>query len=152
MTESEYIKGTDERLVRIVAGSLRAARGSTASDASLHLDDDTLSALCEGALTKRESSAAVAHLAECSYCRHISAELVRLAAETEPIETGIERVGEGSTGLAGSLSSWFAGLFSNSGAEVFAHQDDEPHVTNDDVQGHPQDRSSLEDKNDAKDD
>lgn len=90
-----------------------------------HLDEDILSAFVEGNLKEREAKPIVSHLVDCSFCRHITTELVRLdlafeaapqreaAAETQP--TKIADV------LGGILNRIFG---SNEGA-VFAHHENE---------------------------
>ncbi len=95
-----------------------------AADVS-HLDEDTLTAFVEGNLLEGESKPIISHLAKCSYCRHISSELVKLdiafadephpAARTEGEPTKVSEV------LNGILSRIFG---ANDGA-VFAHEEKE---------------------------
>lgn len=49
--------------------------------ADTHLDEDALSAYIEGRLSETESLPVVKHLVACSFCRHITAQLVRLDSE-----------------------------------------------------------------------
>jgi anti-sigma factor RsiW len=49
--------------------------------AATHLDEDSLSAFVEGRLSENESSPVVKHLVACSFCRNITAQLVRLDSE-----------------------------------------------------------------------
>ncbi len=49
--------------------------------AETHLDEDALSAFTEGRLSETESAPVVRHLVACSFCRHITAQLVRLDSE-----------------------------------------------------------------------
>ncbi|HEY0546130.1 MAG TPA: hypothetical protein VGC91_12190 [Pyrinomonadaceae bacterium] len=49
--------------------------------AETHLDEDALSAFTEGRLSEQESAPVVRHLVACSFCRHITAQLVRLDSE-----------------------------------------------------------------------
>lgn len=46
-----------------------------------HLDEDALSAFVEGRLSENESLPVVKHLVACSFCRNITAQLVRLDSE-----------------------------------------------------------------------
>lgn len=46
-----------------------------------HLDDDSLSAFTEGRLSENESVPVLKHLVACTFCRHITAQLVRLDAD-----------------------------------------------------------------------
>jgi anti-sigma factor RsiW len=52
----------------------------------LHLDEDALSAFVEGRLSEAESAPVVSHLVACGFCRRITAQLVRLEAETSAAE------------------------------------------------------------------
>lgn len=49
--------------------------------AQSHLDEDALSAFVEGRLSEPESAPVVKHLVSCSFCRNITAQLVRLDSE-----------------------------------------------------------------------
>ena len=49
--------------------------------AQSHLDEDALSAFVEGRLSEPESAPVVKHLVACSFCRNITAQLVRLDSE-----------------------------------------------------------------------
>ncbi|MEJ7618182.1 MAG: hypothetical protein WKF30_14735 [Pyrinomonadaceae bacterium] len=51
-----------------------------------HLDEDALAAFTEGRLSKTESTPVVSHLIDCSFCRHTTAHLFRLAAELGEFE------------------------------------------------------------------
>lgn len=104
--------------VRSAAEFNRAADGP-------HLDQDTLAAFTEGSLSEREAKPVVSHLVDCSFCRHVTAELVRLemafaetpapspAAEAEP-----RRVSE-------VLSGLIAKMFGTTDGAVFAHNADD---------------------------
>lgn len=92
-----------------------------------HLDQDTMTAFVEGTLNARESKPVVGHLVRCSFCRHISAELIRLDmafAETPVAET----LAKGSPAkISQVLSGLFSKIFGTSDGAVFAHtEEDEP--------------------------
>lgn len=96
----------------------------TAAEGS-HIDDDSLSAFVEGTLNRRESDSIVTHLVNCGFCRHTTAELVRLdlafadevpaqiAADVEP-----SRISEVLNGI-------FSKIFGTSDEAVFAHEEKE---------------------------
>ncbi len=94
-----------------------------------HLDEDSLAAFVEGSLFKREVQPVVSHLVNCSFCRNITAELVKLnsafAAETAQIPT--------EKGAASSISEVLQGLFvrifPSGDNTVFAHQEAEEEKT-----------------------
>lgn len=90
-----------------------------------HLDEDSLSAFVEGNLTRREAQPVVNHLVGCSFCRDITAELVRLdlafAEQPQPVaavETHPTKVSEV---LSGILSR----IFGTSDGAVFAHHEED---------------------------
>jgi len=90
-----------------------------------HLDEDSLTAFVEGNLSERESKPIVSHLVDCSFCRHVTSELVRLdfafadekvhaiAEETQP-----SKVSE-------VLSGLLAKIFGTNDGAVFAHHETE---------------------------
>jgi len=51
-----------------------------------HMNEDALAAFVEGRLTQNESAPLVSHLVACAFCRHATAELVRLDAALSEIE------------------------------------------------------------------
>jgi hypothetical protein len=117
--QENKIQGLLDRYLR-----QRTAGSGHALASESHLNDDSLTAFVEGNLSEREARPMVAHLVDCSFCRHVTTELVRLDlafAETEFIEGRVEtnepsRVSEV---LSGILSRIFG---TNDGA-VFAHQE-----------------------------
>lgn len=104
----------------------RASDSVPALVSESHLDDDSLTAFVEGNLSSREARPMVAHLVDCSFCRHVTTELVRLDlafAETDVVEgrTETSEPSRVSEVLSGILSRIFG---TNDGA-VFAHQENE---------------------------
>lgn len=98
-----------------------------------HLDEDLLAAFVEGNLQRRESQPVINHLIHCSFCRHITAELIKLDyafAEVEQINpisiNGNNEPLKISEVLSGLLSRIFGG---NDGA-VFAHHESEKEPEN----------------------
>ena len=89
-----------------------------------HLDHDTLAAFTEGTLSERESLPAVAHLSACSFCRHITAELVRLNADVaeEPVAAQTFETSAPSR-VSEVLSSLFEKIFGGTENAVFAHEE-----------------------------
>ena len=90
-----------------------------------HLDEDALTAFVEGSLSEREAQPMIAHLVDCSFCRHVTAELVKLdlafAEEIQPIAAAESQPTKVSEVLGGILSRLFG---TNDGA-VFAHHEEE---------------------------
>ena len=90
-----------------------------------HLDEDTLSAFVEGNLREREAKPVVSHLVDCSFCRNITAQLVRLdlafAGETETIPVTETQP----TKIADVLSGILTRIFGSNEGAVFAHHEEE---------------------------
>lgn len=95
-----------------------------------HLDQDTLAAFTEGTLSEREALPLVMHLADCSFCRHISAELIRLDLEMadQTPAAAVPSTASEPAKISDVLSSLFAKIFGTTDAAVFAHEekDEEP--------------------------
>jgi hypothetical protein len=91
---------------------------------SSHLDHDTLAAFTEGRLLERESAPVVSHLADCSFCWHITAELVRLDLQfaDEPVEA-ISDSGSQPTKISAVLSGLFDKIFGGAENAVYAHEE-----------------------------
>lgn len=90
-----------------------------------HLDDDSLTAFVEGNLSERESKPIVSHLVDCSFCRHVTAELVRLdlAFADEQVQTVVEE--NQPSRISEVLSGLFAKIFGTGDSAVFAHNEAE---------------------------
>jgi hypothetical protein len=125
----------DVRFQALLDGYMRLrARQNSVSETADHLDEDTLSAFTEGNLTMREADPIVTHLSDCSFCRHKTAELVRLeltfsemdvAPAVEP-EAGTSRVSEVMNGILQKL-------FGGNEAAVFAHEEKPEDETEEDA-------------------
>lgn len=90
-----------------------------------HLDEDSLTAFVEGNLSQRESKPIVSHLVDCSFCRHVTAELVRLdlTFADAPVFSVAEE--KQSSKVAEVLSGVLARIFGTNERAVFAHQEEE---------------------------
>lgn len=91
-----------------------------------HLDDDSLTAFVEGNLSEREALPMVSHMVDCSFCRHVTTELVRLdmAFADSPVEARVE-ASEPSK-VSEVLSGILTRIFGNNDGAVFAHEEKEP--------------------------
>ena len=90
-----------------------------------HLDQDTLAAFTEGTLNEREAAPAVSHLVECGYCRHITAELVKLelAFADEPVLVRTDEDADKPSKISEVLSGLFGKIFGSGENAVFAHEE-----------------------------
>lgn len=99
-------------------------KGNTAEGS--HIDDDSLSAFVEGSLNRRESDSVVSHLVDCGFCRHTTAELVRLdlafAEEGAPVRVAAPAE---SSKISEVLSGIFSRIFGTTDGAVFAHEEKE---------------------------
>ena len=91
-----------------------------------HLDEDSLTAFVEGNISQSELPSIANHLVDCSFCLHITAELVRLdlafANEDVPVATAEnEQPSRISEVLGGLLSR----IFGTNDSVVFAHEEKE---------------------------
>lgn len=101
----------------------RQSAASGLSTQENHLDDDSLTAFVEGNLSERESKPIVSHLVDCSFCRHVTAELVRLdlAFADEPVQSVVQE--SQPSKISEVLSGLLAKIFGTN--EVFAHNEAE---------------------------
>lgn len=89
-----------------------------------HLDEDLLSAFIEGNLSSREAEPIVSHLVDCSFCRHITAELVRLdLAFAEMEHTQAQARVSAPSRVSKVMSNLLSRIFGSGDAAVFAHED-----------------------------
>jgi hypothetical protein len=127
MENTEQLSAQDLKVQGLIDSFLRArVSNSEAKFEGEHLDDDSLTAFVEGNLSERESEPVVSHLVDCSFCRHITTELVRLdlafaADEHQVTVNQNEQPSKISEVLNGLLSR----IFGTSENAVFAHQEDE---------------------------
>ncbi|HQU82746.1 MAG TPA: hypothetical protein PKY59_06465 [Pyrinomonadaceae bacterium] len=102
-------------------------RAKENTSATTHLDEDSLTAFVEGNLSRRESQPIVSHLVDCSFCRHITAELVKLDyafAETEEIRPVVSETAEPSR-ISEVLSGLLSRIFGSNEEAVFALEEKE---------------------------
>ena len=89
-----------------------------------HVDEDSLSAFVEGTLNARESDSIVSHLVDCGFCRHSTAELIRLDLEfAEDEAPGITESSVQPARISEVLSGIFSKIFGTTEGTVFAHEE-----------------------------
>ncbi|HEX8286475.1 MAG TPA: hypothetical protein VF556_00680 [Pyrinomonadaceae bacterium] len=105
---------------------VRSSIGSFETQNETHLNEDSLAAFVEGNLNKRESQPILKHLVGCSFCRHITAELVKLdyafAEMDEPQKVGFVKEAEPSK-ISEVLNGLLSRIFGANDGAVFAHQE-----------------------------
>jgi hypothetical protein len=103
-------------------------RQSTANGLSTqqnHLDEDYLTAFVEGNLSEREAKPIVSHLVDCSFCRHVTAELIRLdfAFADEQVQVAVQE--SQPSKISEVLHGLLARILGTGDSAVFAHHETE---------------------------
>lgn len=100
---------------------------SSAAETSFHVDEDFLTAFTQGNLSERESTPVISHLVDCGFCRHKTAELVRLDLAFSSGDEGMRTVEAAEPNkISEVLSGLFTKIFGNAEGAVFAHNEKEP--------------------------
>lgn len=125
MNNQKYPDSLELRIQETMNRFLKTRYNNDYNTTEDHLDDDTLAAFVEGNLGEKQAVPVVRHLVGCSFCRHITAELIKLdlvfAEENFESKTANEKPAKISDVLSSVVSKIFGG---NDGA-VFAHQETE---------------------------
>lgn len=96
------------------------------SEASAHLDEDTLNAFAEGTISEREALPVIDHLTECSFCRHKTVEMVRLELQFADMDAPVQlRETSEPSSVASVLNGILSRIFGSGEAAVFAHEEPE---------------------------
>lgn len=124
--ENEIKLNPQELQIQGLLDRFLASRNKGITTEGSHLDDDSLSAFVEGTLNRRESDSIVSHLVDCGFCRHTTAELVRLDLAFAEDEAPV-RIAESAepAKISEVLSGIFAKIFGSTDGAVFAHEEKE---------------------------
>ena len=128
MENRESLDPQENRIEAVVAGYLkmRTFEKDRAANADGHLDEDSLAAFTEGNLSPREARPILSHLVDCSFCRHVTAELVRLdvafGEDAEPVR--IANTAEPAS-VASVLGNLLSKIFGTRDGAVFAHTEED---------------------------
>lgn len=127
MENKGLIQSEDLRIQGLVENYLRFRSANAIVENAKHLDEDTLTAFVEGNLTERESAPVMRHLVDCSFCRHVTAELVRLDFAFADEETTVPVVARQAepTSVSDVLSNLLSRIFGTTDSAVLAHQEPE---------------------------
>lgn len=123
MENKGYMTPQEAAMENLVSQYLKVRSATEAKGP--HLDHDSLAAFTEGNLSEREAKPIVSHLVDCSFCLHVTAELVRLDmafAET-PATAQIADTTEPSK-VSEVLSGLFSKIFGTNDGAVFAHNEE----------------------------
>lgn len=125
MGNTQQFEPQNAKIQGLVGRYLELRNRDVDRDQSLdHLDQDTLTAYSEGRVSEREALPIVQHLSDCSFCRHITSELVRLDLEFVDMDEPV-RVRDSShpASVSSVLSGILSRIFGSSEAAVFAHEE-----------------------------
>jgi hypothetical protein len=134
--ENIKIQGLLESYLRF-----RSSAAKAGSEDGNHLDEDGLAAFVDGNLTRRENESFIAHLVNCSFCLHKTAELTELrsAFEEEVFDAGTQSAEP--VKVSEVLSNLFSRLFGSSDGVVFAHEEKKEDQPSTNGSGPPEDES-----------
>lgn len=118
---------TDELRMRNLLEAFLVSRNklkSSAAETSFHMDEDALAAFAEGNLAERESIPVVNHLVKCGFCRHKTAELVRLDLEFAGADKDLRPAAVAEPyKISEVLSGLLTKIFGTADGAVFAHHE-----------------------------
>ncbi len=119
--------GRDELTMQRLVGAFLLSRKSlksSAAETSFHVDEDFLTAFAEGNLGARESAPVVNHLVNCGFCRHKTAELVRLDLAFDGASDDVRPASAGEPQkLSDVLGGILTKIFGTTDGAVFAHNE-----------------------------
>jgi hypothetical protein len=128
MDSKEQMNHAETRMQSALGAFLktRSAIAETDSRQSAHLDDDVLTAFVEGNLSEQEAMPVMKHMSDCSFCLHVSAELIRLdEAMGEETTSATTSVSSEPTKVGEVLGGILSRIFGSGDGEVFAHEEKE---------------------------
>jgi hypothetical protein len=103
----------------------RQAADNRLSTQDNHLDEDSLAAFVEGNLSQRESTPIISHLVDCTFCRHVTAELVRLDLAFADVPLAAAATEKQPSKVSEVLSGILSRIFGTNDSAVFAHHQKE---------------------------
>lgn len=122
-------KGTnitrEDRFRELFAGYLRNVAPGREFSEPEHLDGDDISAFIEGGLSESAALPITNHLAACGFCRHRSAELIRLHFEFADEPEVAVGAAPAPTKVSEVLSGILERIFGSAEGAVFAHEEKE---------------------------
>lgn len=131
MENKELINPQDVQIQGLLDRFLRSqvSRNNTTAH-ERHLDEDSLAAFAEGNLGEREALPIVSHLVNCSFCRHVTAELIRLDLAFADDEVRVGANENQPSRISEVLNNLLSRIFGTNDGAVFAHQEKEEDLEN----------------------
>jgi len=90
-----------------------------------HLNEDSLAAFTDGNLSEREAQPIVSHLVDCSFCRHVTTELIKLDLAFADQAVQVTAVKNQPSKVSEVLNNLLSRIFGRDDGAVFAHQEKE---------------------------
>jgi hypothetical protein len=104
-----------------------------------HLDEDAICAFVEGRLEEAEAAPVISHLVACSFCRHTTAQLIRLESQFDASEDVAVNEGPGRVRLwLESLAASMAPAFEEDAVFAYQNPETEPDENAEVVEGKPE--------------
>lgn len=117
--EELRIQGLLDRFLKVRSANM------SVNENDRHLDDDSLTAFVEGKISERESPMLLSHLVDCSFCLHITGELVKLNDVFADHDVIVNASDSKPTRISEVLSGLFSRIFGVNDGAVFAHEEKE---------------------------
>ena len=121
--KQEQFNQENQQIGQILELFLKNKISGTPSVNGEHLDEDSISAFVDGALSQRESEPIMRHLVDCSPCRKITGQLARLAEELNEQPELTPVAAAQPNRLRQFLQTFGLSGFGLSDEAVFAHND-----------------------------
>lgn len=124
MSNKVQLNAEELKIQHAINAFLRSQGSMAGSDSEAgHLDEDVITAFVEGNLSESEAGPVTSHLTDCSFCRHMSAELIRLDSAFAEESANYETQGNEPTRVGDVLSGILSRIFGNGESAVFAHEE-----------------------------
>lgn len=128
MSNMGNLNSETKQIQGILENYLRFRHSNNQISNKLHPDEDLLTAFVEGTLSSRETKPIVSHLVDCSFCCHITAELIKLDLAFSEEEMNLPQIANEPKKVSEIISGLFSKIFGSTEGAVFAHQEPEEEV------------------------
>jgi hypothetical protein len=119
--KQEQFNQENQQIGQLLGAFLKGKKSET--PAAAHLDEDSISAFVDGALSNREAEPIMKHLVGCSPCRKITAQLARLAEELNEQPEAIPSAAPQTNRLQQFMQTLGLSSLGLGDEAVFAHND-----------------------------
>lgn len=143
--KQEQFNQENQQIGQLLTAFLKSKTGETSAAAGVHLDEDSISAFVDGALSNRESEPIMRHLVGCSPCRKITAQLARLAEDLNEQPVAMESAAPQTSRLQQFLQSLGLSSLGIGDEAVFAHNE----VAEDDKKEDSENKDSVEETSES---